>query len=107
MKDSAPREAWFAVLATIAVLLPFVGKAFHIDDPLFMWMADQISRDPQNPYDFGVNWYSTIRPGFMVMENPPLSSYYAALVGRFLGWSEPAMHVGFLMPAIVAILGTF
>ena len=41
------------------------------------------------------------------MENPPLSSYYAALVGRFFGWSEPAMHVGFLLPAIAAIVGTF
>jgi 4-amino-4-deoxy-L-arabinose transferase-like glycosyltransferase len=107
MTVSVPRQAWFAVLATIAVLLPFVGKAFHVDDPLFIWMADQISRDPQDPYGFGVNWYSTIRPGFLVMENPPLSSYYAALVGRFLGWSEPAMHLGFFLPAIASILGTF
>src|SRR4030095_1660681 len=40
-------------------------------------------------------------------QNPPLSSYYMALVANFLGWSEPVMHGAFLIPAIAAILGTF
>jgi len=26
-------------VATIARLVPFVGKAFHMDDPLFVWSA--------------------------------------------------------------------
>jgi 4-amino-4-deoxy-L-arabinose transferase-like glycosyltransferase len=107
MKGPVTRDAWFAALAVIAALAPFMGKAFHIDEPLFMWMAHQISRYPQDPYGFSVNWYSTVQPIFLVMENPPLSSYYAALVGRFLGWSEPAMHIGFLLAAIAAIIGTF
>jgi hypothetical protein len=29
---------------TIATLLPFVNKAFHVDDPLFIWMAQQIAK---------------------------------------------------------------
>ena len=107
MKGPVTKEALFAALAVIAALAPFMGKAFHIDEPLFIWMAHQISRHPQDPYGFSVNWYSTVQPIFLVMENPPLSSYYAALVGRFLGWSEPAMHIGFLLPAIAAIVGTF
>ncbi len=34
------REALFAVLVTVACLLPFIGKAFHIDDPMFLWAAE-------------------------------------------------------------------
>jgi 4-amino-4-deoxy-L-arabinose transferase-like glycosyltransferase len=44
---------------------------------------------------------------FSIMQNPPLSSYYIALMASFLGWSEPAMHGAFLVPAVAAILGTF
>jgi hypothetical protein len=32
---------------------------------------------------------------FSIMQNPPLSSYYIALIASFLGWSEPAMHGAF------------
>ena len=31
-----------AVLATVASLAPFVGKAVHADDPLFVWAARHI-----------------------------------------------------------------
>src|SRR4051812_8510350 len=107
MKQSATRDAWFAALATIAGLAPFIGKAFHIDEPLFIWMGQQILQHPQDPYGFSVNWYGLHQPIFRVMETPPLACYYTALIGRFLGWSEPAMHFGFLLPAVAAIMGTF
>jgi 4-amino-4-deoxy-L-arabinose transferase-like glycosyltransferase len=107
MKNPRPRDVWFAALATVAALAPFSGKAFHIDEPLFIWMAQQISLHPQDPYGFSVNWYSFVQPIFLVMQNPPLSSYYTALIGRLLGWSELAMHLGFLLPAVAAIIGTF
>ena len=29
-------------------------------------------------------------------QNPPLTAYYLALVGLLLGWSELALHTGFL-----------
>jgi 4-amino-4-deoxy-L-arabinose transferase-like glycosyltransferase len=107
MKGAVTRQALLAAFAVIAAVAPFIDKAFHIDEPLFIWMAQQISLHPQDPYGFSVNWYSTIQRFFQVMENPPLSSYYAALIGRFLGWSESAMHIAFLLPAIAAIVGTF
>ena len=107
MKESITKQAWLAALAVVAALAPFAAKAFHIDEPLFIWMAHWISRHPHDPYGFSVNWYATVQPIFLVMENPPLSSYYAALVGGVLGWSEAAMHIGFLLPAVTAIVGTF
>ena len=107
MKDSPIRDAFFATIVVIAALAPFLNKAFHIDDPLFLWMAQQIAHHPGDPYGFAVNWYVSNQPMFSIMQNPPLSSYYIALIASFLGWSELAMHGAFLVPAIAAVLGTF
>jgi 4-amino-4-deoxy-L-arabinose transferase-like glycosyltransferase len=107
MKNSLTRDAFFATIAVIAALAPFLNKAFHIDDPLFLWMAQQISQHPVDPYGFSVNWYVSAEPMFSVMQNPPLNAYYMALAASFLGWSELAMHGAFLVPAVAAALGTF
>src|SRR5262249_41648259 len=101
------RSASIAAIVVIAALAPFLNKAFHIDDPLFLWIAQQISTHPGDPYGFTANWYVSSQPMFSIMQNPPLSSYYMALVASFLGWNEPAMHSAFLVPAVAAVLGTF
>ena len=107
MKDSPIRDAFFATIVVITALAPFLNKAFHIDDPLFLWMAQRIAHYPGDPYGFAVNWYVSNQPMFSIMQNPPLCSYYIALIASFLGWSEPAMHGAFLIPAVAAVLGTF
>ena len=107
MRNSDTRRIFIAAVAVLAVLAPFLNKAFYIDDPLFLWMGQQITTHPGNPYGFVVNWYTTSQPMFAIMQNPPLSSYYMALMASFLGWSEPAMHGAFLVPAVAAVLGTF
>jgi 4-amino-4-deoxy-L-arabinose transferase-like glycosyltransferase len=107
MKNSPTRDAFFATIAVIAALAPFLNKAFHIDDPLFLWIAHQISQHPADPFGFSVNWYVSAKPMFSVMQNPPLNAYYMALAASFLGWSELAMHGAFLVPAVAAVLGTF
>ncbi|MFZ0797598.1 MAG: glycosyltransferase family 39 protein [Terriglobales bacterium] len=93
--------------ATLACLLPFSGKAFNIDDPLFVWTAQQIAHHPFDPYGFRLVWYVTDMPMSAITKNPPLSSYYGALVGIVAGWSERAWHLGFLLPAIAVVLGTY
>ncbi len=93
--------------ATLACLLPFSGKAFHMDDPLFLWTAQQITHHPLDPYGFDLVWYFIQMHMWAVTKNPPLASYYAALIGSFAGWSERAMHLAFLLPAVALILGTY
>src|SRR6476619_4627801 len=100
MRNSDTRGVFIAAVAVLAVLAPFLNKAFHIDDPLFLWMAQQISMHPGDPYGFVVNWYVSNQPMFSIMQNPPLNSYYMALIASFLNWSEPATHGAFLVPAI-------
>jgi 4-amino-4-deoxy-L-arabinose transferase-like glycosyltransferase len=95
------------VALTLACLLPFRGKAFHIDDPLFVWAAQNIVHHPLDPYGFPVVWYDVSMPMSQVTENPPAASYYMAAVGKAAGWSETALHLAFLLPALVVMLGTY
>ncbi len=102
------RGAILVCAVTMICLLPFIGKAFNIDEPLFVWTAKHIAAGhPLNPYDFQVNWYGWNMPIFEVTKNPPFACYYIALAGTLFGWSEVALHTAMLIPAIAAILGTY
>jgi hypothetical protein len=62
------RKTQLLLVAIIAAALaPFLNKAFHIDDPLFIWMAQQIAKHPFDPYGFYVNWVSFRQPMTIVM----------------------------------------
>jgi 4-amino-4-deoxy-L-arabinose transferase-like glycosyltransferase len=95
------------ILVTILCYLPFINKAVHVDDPLFIWTAQHIQQHPYNPYDFNVNWYGRTMPMYEVTKNPPLTSYYIAGVASFFGWSEQALHLAFLLPLLGLIIGTY
>ena len=97
---------WTLALVTVAVLAPFLAKPFNIDDPLFIWVAQQIYLHPANPYGFDVNWVQTVFPMWNATENPPLACYYLALAAGFFGWSEIGLHAAFLLPALAVVLGT-
>ena len=104
--SSAYSYALLGVL-TVACLLPFSGRAFHIDDPLFVFAARQITQHPLDPYGFNVIWYESVNRMADVTMNPPLACYYGAAVGRIAGWSERAFHLAFLVPALALIFGTY
>jgi len=93
------------IAMTCTCLLPFVNEAFHIDDPLFLWAAKQIVKHPYDPYGFQVVWYGTAMPMSEVTKNPPLAAYFLASVGSWAGWSEPVLHLAFLLPAMAVVIG--
>jgi 4-amino-4-deoxy-L-arabinose transferase-like glycosyltransferase len=97
---------WTLTLAVLALLGPFLGKPFHIDDPLFIWAARQIQAHPADPYGFNVEWGWTQFPMWKVTENPPLACYYLAFAAGVLGWSEMALHAPLLLPALAVAWGT-
>lgn len=101
------RSVLLLIFITVALLLPFVNKAFHADDPLFVWVARQIQSHPLNPFGFDVNWYYNNEPISGVTKNPPLTPYFIALIGSMFGWKETTLHIAFLFPAIAVVLGTF
>jgi 4-amino-4-deoxy-L-arabinose transferase-like glycosyltransferase len=95
------------LLAFALFYVPFLTKAFHIDDPLFVWTAQHLRDHPLDFYGFDVNWSGLVRPMSQITKNPPLASYYLALAGSILGWSEPALHLAMLLPALGAIAGAY
>jgi hypothetical protein len=101
------RAPLILVVATFLFLAPFLTRAFNIDEPLFVWSAQQIQQRPLDPYGFKVNWYMTLKPMWIITKNPPLASYYLASAAAVLGWSEVALHLAFLLPAMGAVLGTY
>ncbi len=94
-------------VATLACLLPFSGKAFNVDDTLFVYVARQITRHPLDPYGFQINWYRSAVPMAVETKNPPLAAYYLAAAASVVGWSERALHLAFLLPALAVVLGAY
>jgi 4-amino-4-deoxy-L-arabinose transferase-like glycosyltransferase len=102
----AAHPNWALTLVTVAVLAPFLAKPFNIDEPLFLWTANQIQAHPGNPYGFAVNWYGTALPMWEDLWDTPLMCYYLAGAAAVLGRSEVALHAACLLPALALILGT-
>ena len=98
--------AWLLFI-TLACLLPFLAKPFHVDDPLFLRAAAQIQQHPADFYGFTMNWLGTPLPMVKDFDNPPLTCYYLALAAAVAGWSEPALHAAFLLPALAVAGGMF
>src|SRR4051794_16201447 len=94
------------LMATLALLLPFLNKAFHIDDTLFLRSAEQIQKHPLDFYGFNINWFETSKPMVEAFWNPPLLCYALAIAAKLTGWHEFGLHAVLLVPALAFIWGT-
>jgi 4-amino-4-deoxy-L-arabinose transferase-like glycosyltransferase len=103
----ADRPRLIVTLACLLLLLPFLSKPLHIDDPMYVWAAENILARPLDPYGFAVNWRSTLTPMAQEMKNPPLVCYYLAGAIMVLGRSEQSLHLAMLLPAVGVVLGTY
>ncbi|MCZ7648372.1 MAG: glycosyltransferase family 39 protein [Planctomycetota bacterium] len=102
---SIRRDQAFVAALVLACLLPFLGKPIHLDDPMFLWIAQRIPAHPLRPLDFHLNWEGWSTPAHLIHFSPLAHSYFLALVGAVLGWSEIALHLGMLLPALAFALG--
>jgi 4-amino-4-deoxy-L-arabinose transferase-like glycosyltransferase len=90
----ASRWLGLALAAGFALLLlPFVNKPFHVDDTVFLRIAEWILDRPLAPYDFTYSWSSQHLPMWRQTLHPPLFSYFLAAVGGAAGFSEVAVHL--------------
>ncbi|MBW2399285.1 MAG: hypothetical protein JRG80_08425, partial [Deltaproteobacteria bacterium] len=101
------RDLLLLFAAILGLLALFAHKAFTVDDPLFLWLAEHVQSHPFDFYGFDVNWGGTVRPMHEVTMNPPLVGYFIAGVAAIFGWSEVTMHLAFLIPAGGAVAGTY
>jgi 4-amino-4-deoxy-L-arabinose transferase-like glycosyltransferase len=98
-----------ALLSIIIVVsaLPFLNQPVHIDDPLFLQTARNIINNPLDPYDSVTNWRGKPEKLFDFFSNPPLFSYYLAVIITIWGESERALHLACIPFALVAGIGMF
>jgi len=89
-------------IVTLGLILPFLAKPFHLDDPVYLAVARQVLADPWKPYGFHFNWFGTSVPMWNVMLNPPGLGYLLAPLIRVLGEREVPLHLVFLAFPLLA-----
>ncbi|MEX2286818.1 MAG: glycosyltransferase family 39 protein, partial [Planctomycetaceae bacterium] len=102
-RPCCPHGVFVVSLLTLGLLLPFINKAFHIDDTLFLRLAEQIRSDPLAPYEMEYNWFHEPESFWQVTQNPPLNGYVLAAAENVVGSAEWTLRVAAYFPiAIVA-----
>ncbi|MBW2268250.1 MAG: glycosyltransferase family 39 protein [Deltaproteobacteria bacterium] len=98
------REALLVAGLVLAPLLPFLGKAFSIDTPVFVAVARQIVAAPLDPFGFEMFWDETSLAAAVFNRNPPLLSYWLAPWLALFGEHEWLLHAATLVFPLVAAL---
>ena len=102
------RKIDFFIIAffVIFLTLPFINKAVHIDDTVFIYMARQILNDPLRPYSFNLDWSVYSGPAIFVAD-PPLVPYYIALIMKIFGENQKIIHFSFIIFPLAAALSMY
>jgi hypothetical protein len=102
----ARRLPWVALALATFALLPFLTKAYTIDDPIFLRQAQALLTDPLHPSAFRMVW-SSERP-LRLSEFLPggAAAGYLLLPLALAGWQEWAGHLLMLVYFGIAIAAT-
>ena len=107
MTRAALRCAAPALVLASAVLLPFLGKAFTIDDTMFLRQAEHLLSDLLHPTAFEMVWSSASVPvrNSAIIPSGPAMAYLLVPCVR-LGGTEWVAHLTQLLLFGLAILAT-
>lgn len=95
------------LIFAVAANLPFISQAFHIDDPLNIYLARHLLKNPGNPYNFSLVYFGVEKQFFKIYANPPLNGYFLSLAIRFFGENERALHLSYMVFAVLSGLAMF
>ena len=100
------RLPWAALALAAVVLLPFLHKAYTIDDPIFLREAQNVLTDPLHPSAFPLVWSSDRRlRASEFLPGGPVAAY--VLVPLALArWREWAGHLLVFVYFAIAIVAT-
>jgi len=93
------------VAAWVLVQIPFLLTAIRVDETNIIRIAEQIERQPSDPYSFYINWGGIDDEAFHILANPPGVPYWLALWGSAFGWSESVLHASMVPFGAIALLG--
>src|SRR3989338_8273822 len=103
-KDSS--NILIIILLVLFLTLPFVNKAVHIDDIVFLYIGEHAAKDPWHPYSFYMEWGS--QSGLAThITDPPLVSYYMAIIMKIFGQNETILHLFFVIFPLSAALSMY
>lgn len=94
---------WVCLLPALA-LLPWIDKAFHIDDGHYLIFARLISEHPLDPYVQVFEW-DLMRIAIVDSPHPLLWQYLLAAVRSVFGESEVALHLLTFAFGLLALAG--
>ena len=102
---ASARAAAPAIVLAALLLIPFLGKAFTIDDPLFLYQARHVLDDPLHPTAFPVVWSIAPQRMSAIMASGPGMAYLLVPCVA-LGGAEWAAHLVQLVALALAAWGT-
>jgi len=93
----ALRLPLLALACALLAGLPFLGKAYTVDDPTFIRVTENILENPLRPLAGTWNWFGETTGLFFVDTNPPLPSYVLSPFAAAFGFSGVSLHAGMLL----------
>lgn len=99
-------DAVVCVLTALS-LAPTCAKAFHIDDPFYIRVAQHIAQNPLDYYGLTLNWYGRSMDVYDMHASPPLVPYVLAVWGTLFGWTEVSLHLCYLAYALLLMASTY
>ncbi|TAN40598.1 MAG: hypothetical protein EPN25_07000 [Nitrospirae bacterium] len=110
VSSSGPVKGVLSLLSVLIVValffMPFLNKAFHIDDVAFMNISGMMDHNPLHAVPVDYPYMGKLVPGFTPYEltHPLLIPYFIKLVSAVFGASEIALHAAFLIFPVILLL---
>ncbi len=103
------RERLLVFFFPLLLSLPFINRAYFVDDHYFVRIAEWLKDNPGRPYDFraddaGIQNLGWEKDGFVRMVNPLLHHYYLALLIKMGGAREWFLRLGSVLLSCAAAL---
>ena len=76
----------------LLVCIPFLNKAYHIDDTFVLAITENIIQTPFDPLRGEIDWTGTVTPIIETTTNPVFISYFLAPFAALSGYNEIVLH---------------
>ena len=89
----------------LLLYLPFVNKAFHIDDFPFIMFSRMIGWNPFQAMPIDYDYIGVVLPQFLPYDttHPILVPYFIKIVTALFGENEVALHLAFMIFPLIAL----